>query len=143
MELDCSGNDEPGRIIAIDYGRRRMGLAVSDPMRIIASPRGVISDRSPDMLLKQVCRIVKELEVTEIVIGLPCGLEGKSSPMAREVSAWGDRLAAETGIGVFYIDESLSSVEANRISRDLGSNRSSADDIAASLILREYLEQKS
>jgi len=142
MEQDFPLEDHvPGRILAIDYGTRRIGLALSDPMRIIASPYKIISSRSPEDLFNETCRIIRELDVSKIVIGLPLGLEGDESPMAREVTAWGRRLGSKTGVEVCFLDESLSTVEAGRISTSLGSKQSPVDDIAASLILREYLEQ--
>ena len=131
----------PGRILAIDYGRRRIGVALSDPMRIIASPHGILSSRSPDELFSQICRLVRDLDVSKIVVGLPLGLQGEESPMAKEVSEWGRRLKEKTGVEVCFLDESLSTAEADRISRALGSKQVPVDDIAASLNLREYLEQ--
>lgn len=134
--------------MALDYGRRRIGIAVSDPTRTIASPRGAVPnadppDRPPAALLE----ILERLEPAEIVIGIPLRMDGSEGEMAREARAFGRRVAERTGLPVAEWDERLSTAAAERELQATTSRRRRreekglADALAASLLLRGYLDR--
>ena len=134
----------PGRILAIDYGRVRIGLALSDPFRLTAQPLAVLSrtNRANDLrLLRDVCR---QHEVRKIVVGYPLHLNGAESEMAKQAAGFAARLQKNLGLPVELTEERLTSWEAqqNRRSVNAAQGRGrSLDDLAAALILRDFLER--
>src|ERR1700758_874453 len=103
-----------GRVLAIDYGRRRLGLAVSDPLRIAARPLATWtrSNRRHDLArLRSLCR---EQGISRIVIGWPLQLSGARGDMASEAASFADRIRKNLGIPVELVDERLSSWEAEQ-----------------------------
>lgn len=135
-----------GRILALDYGTRRIGVALSDPAGIIASPLTTLVRRAGKRPpWSELVRIVQENEVEEIVIGLPLDLSGDEGEWAAEVRVFGAQLARRTGLTVHWVDERLSSVRAERAVRSLGLKRSQreqkerVDAAAAAVILQNFL----
>lgn len=137
------------RTMALDYGARRIGVAMSDPTRTIASPLETLQRRAgkrPPWV--EIARIVRENEVDEAVVGLPLDLSGDETEWTREVRAFGDDLARRTGLPVRWIDERLTSVAAERAVRAIGLKRGEReqkeriDAAAAALILSAYLRQR-
>ncbi len=135
-----------GRVLAVDLGARRVGLALSDPLRLISSPHSTITATSEAGLVRELLKICGEQDVGLVVVGLPVSADGSEGPgcaRARRVSA----ALSETGLATALQDESWSSRDAEVILRQTGKSRRSApgkiDAIAASLILREYLEAAS
>jgi putative Holliday junction resolvase len=135
-----------GRVLAIDYGRKRIGLAISDPLRFTAGPLMVFSrtNRQEDIRrLRQLCR---EHEVRRILVGYPLSIDGSKSEMAEEAARFALRVEKHLGIPVELVDERLTSWEATQISSSLTESKAAArrslDDIAAAVILREYLERR-
>ena len=135
------------RILAVDYGERRIGLALSDPTRTIAYPLTTLTrrrGRRPPWA--EMLRLVQEKEVEEIVVGLPLELQGHEGPWAAHVRTFGDELGRRTGLPVHWVDERLTSVEAERVVRGLGLPRKQReqkeriDAAAAALILQSYLQ---
>ena len=109
---------EAGRVLAIDYGRKRLGLAISDPLRVTARPLATWtrSNRRHDLArLRSLCR---EQEVSRIVIGWPLQLSGAQGDMASEAARFAERIRKELGIPVELVDERLSSWEAEQILAD-------------------------
>lgn len=137
-----------GRILALDYGTRRIGVALSDPTRTIASPLTTLprkeGKRPPWPLIRQ---IVEEQEVDALVIGLPLTLEGEESDWTREVRTFGADAERRLGLSVTWIDERMTSVLAERAIRGMGLKKSDreqkerVDAAAAAMILRAFLEQ--
>jgi putative holliday junction resolvase len=135
------------RIIGLDYGERRIGVALSDPTGTIASPHATLERRTgkrpPWPELK---RIVEEMEVTGAVIGLPLDLAGEEGEWAAEVRAFGAEVQRRLGLPVHWVDERLTSVLAERAVRGSGLKRSQreqkarVDAAAAALILRAHLD---
>ena len=136
-----------GRILAIDYGRRRLGLAISDPLRLTARPLAtwIRSNRRHDLArLRRLCR---EQEVSLIVVGWPLQLAGTQGEMASEAARFAERVGTDLGIPAELIDERLSSWEAEQTvaetaggkSRARDRKRQSLDELAAAVILRDYL----
>ncbi|HEX2093218.1 MAG TPA: Holliday junction resolvase RuvX [Longimicrobiaceae bacterium] len=137
------------RVLALDYGERRIGLAISDPTRTIAAPLTTLTRRAGKRPpWAELRRLVQENEVGELVVGLPLDLAGGEGEWAAEVRAFGAELARRTGLPVHWVDERLSSVEAERVVRGMGLKRSQRQDkaridsMAAALILRSFLESR-
>jgi putative holliday junction resolvase len=134
------------RIIAFDYGERRIGVAVSDPTRTIASPLATLQRRAGKRPpWPEIAALVAEQEADEMVVGLPLDLAGEEGAWAAEVRAFGDELARRTGLPVHWMDERLSSVRAERAIRSLGlkkgerERKGRIDAAAAALILEGWL----
>jgi len=137
------------RIVGLDYGQKRIGVALSDPTRTIASPHATlhrrVGKRPPWPELKQ---IVEENEVTEAVIGLPLDLEGMEGDWAAEVREFGAEVERRLGLPVHWIDERLTSVLAEQAVRGSGLRRSQreqkerVDSAAAALILSYHLNRE-
>lgn len=139
-----------GRVLAVDYGEKRVGIAVSDPTATIAQPLTVLvrrpGKRPPVQAVADLCR---EQEATHVVVGLPLTLEGTDSDWTREVRQFGEKLGERTGLAVTFTDERMTSVVAERAVRSLGLKRRErerkerVDSAAAMLILQSYLNQKN
>ncbi|MEN8374553.1 MAG: Holliday junction resolvase RuvX [Gemmatimonadota bacterium] len=135
--------------MGVDYGERRIGLALSDPTATIASPLPTVKRRRGKRPpVEALSRLAEEREAVEIVVGLPLALDGSESPWTLEVRRFGERLAERTGLPVFWIDERLTSVEAERAVRSVGLPKSRreekgrVDAAAATLILQRHLDRR-
>jgi putative holliday junction resolvase len=135
----------PRRILAIDYGRKRIGLALSDELRLTAQPLLVLKrvNRRDDLRrLRDICR---KQGVARILVGHPLHMTGEAGEMADEAVRFAARLRKELGVEVDLVDERLTSWEAGQMMAEAGSVRqrkdSSLDDVAAAIFLREYLER--
>jgi len=134
------------RILAIDYGRKRIGLALSDDLGLTAQPAGTLvrTNRREDLRrLRSICR---EHGVKHIIVGHPVHMSGEASEMADEAARFSVRLKKELGIETELYDERLTSWEARQtVSGEKSSSRKrrgSLDDVAAAILLRDYLERK-
>lgn len=137
------------RILAVDYGEKRVGVALSDPTRTIARPLATLTRRAgkrpPIQALLDLCA---EHEVTRIIVGLPLTLAGDDSDWTREVRAFAERLHARSGIPVELVDERLSSVVAERAVRSIGLRKTERerkeriDAGAAAVILQAFLDTR-
>jgi putative Holliday junction resolvase len=134
------------RILGIDYGSRRIGIAVSDPMNIIARSVGVVIN-SPSMFDK-IRTLVLEYAAVKIVVGMPYNLKGEKGSKAQEVEAFIDRLRQELSIEVVAADERFTSSTAMQTLVDMGvpkkqrQVKSKIDEMAAALILQGYLDSQ-
>lgn len=136
------------RILAVDYGGKRIGLAISDPTGTIARPLGTLTRRAgkrpPIQAILDLCAAH---EVDHIVVGLPLQLSGDDSDWTREVREFAARLAERAGLPVSLVDERLSSVIAERAVRSIGLRRRERerkdriDAGAAAVILQAFLER--
>lgn len=135
------------RILGIDYGERRVGLAVSDPLEIIAKPLRVIDRKNTSNIFSEILIIVKQRNVSKIVVGLPLTLKGKYSEQTKVVHNFIDQLKQVVNIPVVHIDERLSSLAAIRSLNELGiktgHQKGRIDETAAAIILQEYLDSES
>lgn len=138
-----------GRVAAVDYGRRRVGLAVSDALGLTC--RGLPTHRRPDgeppqEAGRRVAALLAEVGVERVVVGLPLHADGRASPMSEEARVFGDALAAALGKPVTYLDEGLSSWAAEDDLRREGrrleeARRAGAVDQRVALgLLRAYLD---
>lgn len=137
------------RVLGIDYGERRIGLAVSDPTATIAQPLPtLVRRRGKRPPVARIARLAEEHAVEGAVIGLPLTLEGTESEWTREVRAFGDKLAERSGLPVHFLDERMTSVRAERAVRALGlskrerERKGRVDAAAAVLILQAYLDRR-
>jgi putative Holliday junction resolvase len=132
------------RWLAIDYGERRIGLAVSDPSGTIASPVGVLlrrpGKRPP---VAELARRAADLGATGIVLGLPLDGNGEETPRSAEVRSIGAKLEDRTGLPVRYVDERYTSAAALRAVRDMGGStkgrKGDVDALAATILLQHAL----
>jgi len=130
----------PGRVLAIDPGERRVGLAVSDPSGIIAQGLETFDRRLDGDLVAHLNRLAREYDVTHIIVGNPVsmsGREGGASALARRLA---DEIRAGVGLPVELWDERLSSAEAHRVLAGSRAGKKAVDRVAASLILQNYLD---
>jgi putative holliday junction resolvase len=135
------------RILAIDPGTVRLGLALSDPSGKIAQPLSVLTRRSEAEDLKALAELVDRYEVGLIVVGLPRLMNGRIDAAAKEAQAFGAHVAQATGRPVAYWDERLTSVAAERFLIEQGKRRSKRrqeiDRVAATLLLQGYLDYRA
>ena len=139
-----------GRILAIDYGQKRLGLALSDPLRVTAQPFATWRRSSRRRDLARLGDLCREQEVGLILVGLPIHLEGAKSSMAAEASRFAELVREEVGKPVELVDERLSSWEAEQALDENGSatsrsrerRRQKLDEVAAAVILRDYLQTR-
>jgi putative Holliday junction resolvase len=131
------------RILGLDIGKRRIGVAVSDPLGLVARPVRAVASVSLNADAAAITEIAKELEAEMVVIGDPIHMSGESGTMSNRAHKFGDVLAQVSGLPVEYCDERLSTVEAERILQESGvplkKVRSQIDAMAAAVILQSYL----
>ncbi len=137
------------RSLGIDYGERRVGIAVSDPTGTIATPLSTVKRRRGKRPpVAKIARLAEEYDVGELVLGLPLTLEGTDSEWTREVRDFGSKLAERCGLPLALVDERMTSVRAERAVRHgMGLKRSEreekerVDAAAAVLILQTHLDR--
>lgn len=134
------------RILAIDYGRVRHGLAVSDGLGLAAHPLPALQRRDPEHDLRRLRDVVQDRDIRRVVLGLPLNMDGSEGPMAAEVRRFGDALAAALELPLVYEDERLSTDEAESQLMERGlrpsDRRKLRDSLAAAVILRAVLERE-
>ena len=131
------------RVMALDVGERRIGVAVSDLSGTLARPQAVIQRRSKAEDLAAVARLVAELEVERVIVGLPLSLDGEMGPQARRVARYAQTLAQALTVPVELHDERYSTVTADALLAESGRKRRVAiDAAAAAVILQDYLESR-
>ena len=141
-----TGKRQPlaGRVLAVDYGERRVGLALSDPAGLIAHGLETKVTRSAGDALVCIVDIVEAEQVLEIVLGLPVNMDGTAGEMAGKVEAFADQLRGRVSCDVRTWDERLTSVSAQRAMHEMGretrGNKDSLDRISATLLLQNYLD---
>jgi len=134
------------RVLGIDYGSKRVGIAVSDPLNIIA--RGVTVLPNSEKLIGEIKRIAGEFEVEKIVVGIPLNLKGQKGSKAEEVEEFIRALEAELGIEIVRQDERFTTQEAHRTLREMNvgkfkrRSRGTIDEMASALILQGYLDRQ-
>jgi putative Holliday junction resolvase len=135
------------RILALDVGEKRIGLAVSDPLGITAQGLEVLIRKDPQTDLARLLEVAREWHVQEILVGLPRHLDGRPGQQAEAIWALAKTLGDILGVPVTTWDERLSTVEAERVllRADLSRRRRRqvVDQVAAVLILQSYLEYRN
>ena len=135
---------DPGRVLAIDYGERRIGLAVSDPSRTIASPAGFVSRRPGKRPpVAELVRRADAHEATALIVGLPLDDAGNETPRSEEVRRVAAELERRTGLTVTLVDERYTTAGALRAIREMGGSvrgrRGDVDALAATVLLQHAL----
>lgn len=133
-----------GRILALDIGDRRIGVAVSDPMGIIASPYTVIDRKYTPDYLTEISKIVINRSIEKLVVGMPLNMKGQASAQTEKVSKMILDLKSYFDLPVISIDERLSSISAEKSLQQqgvkTGHNKGDIDKTAAAIFLQEYLD---
>lgn len=134
------------RVMGLDIGEKRIGVALSDPLGIMAGALTVIERTTDDAALKQIINLVRENEVELIVVGMPRSLDGSLGKQAQAVQSFIDLLKQYTQLPVVAWDERLSTVAAERTMLDVGMKRDKRkkrrDSLAAAFILQGYLDRQ-
>lgn len=133
-----------GRIVGVDLGSKRIGFAVSDPDRIIASSLRMVECRSDKEIRLAINEVVRETGADFVVIGHPINMDGSNGPAAQRASKLRDELAESLPIGVALWDERLTTKSAHDILIEAGTRRNKrkglVDKIAAQIMLQNYLD---
>ncbi len=132
-----------GRVFSLDYGRARIGIALSDERRCIATPLlALVHDKTFPQKLQEL--LLKWKPVDMILLGLPLLMSGKESPMSIEVRAFAEKLKTYLTIPIVLWDERLSSAQSDRLLREAEMNRKQRsekiDAMSAAVVLQSYLE---
>jgi putative holliday junction resolvase len=137
---------EPGRVMALDVGGRRIGVALSDTTRVLASPLTTLRAEPRDRVLSEIAALVQRHEVAEVVVGLPLTLSGEIGPQAHVIQLFVERLKGVLTAPIHMFDERLTTVAAERMMVDLGmkpeQRKARIDEVAASIILQDFLDSK-
>jgi len=140
-------NVAAGRLLGIDFGTKRVGLALSDPSRTIARGLDTITYRSVYDLIAQLRRVIEGEVVTQFVIGMPLNMKGEEGGAARKVAAFVKLLEKEFMLPSVYVDERFTSKIAEQTLQSYGKsvsrNKDEIDKIAAMLILQTYLDRSN
>ena len=132
-----------GRVLGLDYGDSRIGLALSDPLKMIASPLKTISNRSFEFIKKNLSDLIIENDIELIVVGLPISLKGKETKQTKKVKLFIKQIHCFT-IPIFTQDEILSSISAKKslmIQKiKTGHNKQLIDSTAAAIFLQQFLD---
>ncbi|WP_448543820.1 Holliday junction resolvase RuvX [Roseiflexus sp.] len=139
-------SSEPGRVMALDVGERRIGVALSDPTRMLASPLTTIRAVPRSTALKRILTLIRDYQVTTLVVGLPLTMNGDIGPQATLVQQFVDELRPLIAIPIAFVDERLTTVAAERMMIDLKikpeQRRARIDEVAASIILQDFLDSQ-
>lgn len=136
-----------GRLLALDLGERRIGVAVSDPTGTVARPLTTIVRASRQDDFEAICRLINEHRVARVIVGLPLSLDGVEGPQARQVRRYAERLTEVLDVPIEFWDERYSSVMAAEVLREKGRGRRNMHDkidaTAAAIILQSYLDAQT
>ena len=132
--------------MALDVGGRRIGVALSDTTRVLASPLTTLRAEPRDRVLSEIAALVLRHEVAEVVVGLPLTLSGEIGPQAHVIQLFVERLKGVLTAPIHMFDERLTKVAAERMMIDLGmkpeQRKARIDEVAASIILQDFLDSK-
>ncbi len=133
------------RLLGIDHGDKRIGLALSDELQRIATPHGVAHGEAE--LGREIERLIRDESLVGLVVGLPLNMDGSAGPKARQVLEFVERLKQRFDLPVETIDERLTSVQAESMLRDMGvppkKRAARIDQVAAQIILQDFLDAQA
>ncbi len=130
------------RNLGLDIGDKWIGVALSDPLGILASPLTIINRRNDRADIEAIIEIVNQNQVGQIIVGLPLSMDGSIGKQAEKVKTFTRELCTHTEVPVEFRDERLSTVSAKRLMRTVKKAEKTRDDaIAAALILQSYLDE--
>jgi putative Holliday junction resolvase len=135
-------------VLGIDLGKKRIGLAISDPTERVALPAGILESRGRKADVAAIRSLALERGIRHVVVGLPLHMDGRAGPEAAAARAFASALESALGLPVETLDERWSSVEAERTLRETGQSGrkrrpGAADTLAATLLLRTFLERRA
>jgi len=134
----------PGRVLALDLGKKRIGLAISDPLGITAQGLPTLQRTNIRTDLAELRELTVQRDVGLILMGLPLHMDGRESRQATYTREFAERLSAETGIPVKYWGERMTSIEAERVLKQSGisieKRARAVDKLAAQILLESYLD---
>ena len=134
------------RVMAIDYGDARTGVAISDAAGLLAGYTTVIQSRDPDRAAEEIAKLARERQADELVMGFPRNMDGTRGPRAEKAEALAELLRSAAGLPVVLWDERRTTIDAHQILFNAGKNarqrKKTVDAVAASLILEGYLTYK-
>ena len=132
------------RILGLDVGDRRVGVAISDPLEIIATPLTVLTRDDDKTTIDTIAQLVVQYDIKKIVVGLPYSLDGSIGHQANKVKDFVQKLSQSTSTGIEFWDERWSTIAAESMLSEAGNKnareRSRRDDAAAAYILQGYLD---
>ena len=135
---------DPGRLLGLDIGGKRIGVAISDEMGLIASPVAMVLRSATASL--EITKHIARLGAVRLIVGLPVGLSGREGPQAKDVRDFVDSISGELGLPIEYWDERLSTSIAEKSLIASGSRREKrkqqVDAVAAAVILQGYLDSR-
>lgn len=133
------------RVLAVDFGQARTGLAISDELGLLAHPLETISSAKMSAVLQRIAVLVREKNIECVVVGLPRNMDGSLGSAAEAALAFVEKLREQISCPIVTWDERLTTVAANRALRDAGhatrTSRRWVDQVAAQMILQGYLDQ--
>jgi len=130
------------RIMGIDHGERRIGVALSDPLGMFASPHSIVENVATETVMAALQALIKQETVGKVVVGLPTATDGGIGKQAAVVIRWARELAASVQTPILLWDESYSSERAVEIVPKRKRRGEPIDDVAAASILQEYLDAR-
>lgn len=134
-----------GRILGVDVGTVRIGLALSDVERIVATPLQTVQARDHHAAIHEICALIQTHDVQELVVGLPLDLDGQEGRAAKRTQRFIARLQERADRPVHWIDERLTSAQAERVliqaDRGRAQRKKVVDQVAAALILQAHLDR--
>jgi putative Holliday junction resolvase len=133
--------------MALDVGFKKIGVAVSDPLLLTARPYTIIYRKSNKETFEELLKIIDELKVEKVLIGIPINSQGEITKIGEKFKKFANKFSDYLkGIGkeieIEFIDESYSTLEAKELYKTLGKEKKELDDVAAALLLKEWLEKK-
>lgn len=139
----------PGRIVALDVGTKRIGVAACDPTRTVVRSVSMVGAQPPERAVRDIVAVLQDEEAVALVIGMPWTLAGEIGPQALRVMQFVEILRPHVSIPIHFYDERLTSAEAERLLKEYGGGFTKAerrqgrvDKLAALLILEDYLQEE-
>ncbi|MFZ5806594.1 MAG: Holliday junction resolvase RuvX [Verrucomicrobiota bacterium] len=131
-------------ILALDYGEKRVGVAVSDPTGILASPLPFLSAEPFEVFLEAIQKMIQEKQISLILVGMPKNMDGTFGESAKKVQAFIQKLETSISVPIKIVDERLSTVQAGKLLHQAGLNakkqRLKIDSASAQVLLQQYLD---
>ena len=135
------------RLLGIDYGTVRIGLALSDPTRTLASPLPFLENNSPQQVTQALSALIQTHQISALIIGLPRNMDGTYGPSAQKVRDFISQIQQDISLPITPIDERLTTAQASKQLAGIGLNqkqlRKKVDSSSACLILQQYLDRST
>jgi putative Holliday junction resolvase len=137
----------PGRVMAIDWGEARIGLALSDETRTLATPHATLHEKDKGRQVARVVALIAELEVSEVIVGLPLHMDGTDTTSTRPATKYAEKLAGLVKVPVSLVDERLTSIAAEERLAEAGrrpgrADKGRLDSAAAAVLLQGWLDAR-